>query len=35
VDCRSGDRFDSAISTQHIHAGHDVDFAGNKPCGDD
>ena len=33
VDCRPGDGFDSAIGTKHIHAGHDVDFAGNKPCG--
>ncbi|MFN7796531.1 MAG: hypothetical protein ACK5Q3_13315 [Planctomycetota bacterium] len=33
MDGRSGDGFHSAISTQHIHAGYNVDFAGNKPCG--
>ena len=35
MDRRPGDRFDCAIGTQHIHAGHDVDFAGDKPRGDD
>ena len=31
---RAGDGLYSAVGTQHIHAGHDVDFARDKPCGD-
>ncbi len=35
MDGSPSDGLDSAVSTQHAHAGHDVDFAGDKPCGDD
>jgi hypothetical protein len=35
VDRSAGDGFDSAVSTQHVHAGYDVDFARDKSCSDD
>jgi hypothetical protein len=35
VDRCASDGLDYAVGTQHVDAGYDVDFAGDKACGDD